>query len=202
MIAILDIDGTLVDTNYQHTIAWYRALRAHDAHVADLADPPPHRDGRRQGGRGAVRRRVRGRAHGDESARPRARSTWQLIDEVEPFEGARGLIEDLSGGHTVVLASSAKEEEVDHYLDLLDVRELADDWTTSATSRRPSRRRPRPARRSRRPGGGDAVMIGDTPWDIKAAGAEAMSATVSIGAGPKRRSDANTKSSDTETVAG
>ena len=28
--AILDIDGTLVDTNYQHTLAWYRALRQHD----------------------------------------------------------------------------------------------------------------------------------------------------------------------------
>ena len=31
-----------------------------------------------------------------------------------------------------MLASSAKEDEVDHYLDLLDARELADDWTTSA----------------------------------------------------------------------
>ncbi len=28
--AILDIDGTLVDTNYQHTIAWARAFRHHD----------------------------------------------------------------------------------------------------------------------------------------------------------------------------
>jgi phosphoglycolate phosphatase-like HAD superfamily hydrolase len=27
--AILDVDGTLVDSNYQHTIAWYRALRQH-----------------------------------------------------------------------------------------------------------------------------------------------------------------------------
>ena len=27
--AILDIDGTLVDTNYQHAIAWYRAFRRH-----------------------------------------------------------------------------------------------------------------------------------------------------------------------------
>jgi beta-phosphoglucomutase-like phosphatase (HAD superfamily) len=26
---VLDIDGTLVDTNYQHAIAWHRALRAH-----------------------------------------------------------------------------------------------------------------------------------------------------------------------------
>ena len=30
-----------------------------------------------------------------------------------------------------MLASSAKDREVDHYLDLLDGRELADDWTTS-----------------------------------------------------------------------
>ena len=26
---ILDIDGTLVDTNYQHALAWYRAFRQH-----------------------------------------------------------------------------------------------------------------------------------------------------------------------------
>ena len=49
------------------------------------------------------------------------------------MEGARDLIEDLKGrGHAVVLASSAKAEEVEHYLDLLDARELADGWTTSA----------------------------------------------------------------------
>ena len=57
----------------------------------------------------------------------------ELIDEVEPFDGARELIEDLRrGGHAVVLASSAKRDEVEHYLDLLDARDLADDWTTSA----------------------------------------------------------------------
>ena len=28
--ALLDIDGTLVDSNYQHAIAWYRAFREHD----------------------------------------------------------------------------------------------------------------------------------------------------------------------------
>jgi beta-phosphoglucomutase-like phosphatase (HAD superfamily) len=33
VIAILDIDGTLVDTNYQHALAWYRALRQHDQNV-------------------------------------------------------------------------------------------------------------------------------------------------------------------------
>jgi beta-phosphoglucomutase-like phosphatase (HAD superfamily) len=29
-MAILDIDGTLVDTNYQHSLAWFRAFRRHD----------------------------------------------------------------------------------------------------------------------------------------------------------------------------
>ena len=32
--AILDIDGTLVDTNYQHALAWYRAFRRHDFVIA------------------------------------------------------------------------------------------------------------------------------------------------------------------------
>jgi beta-phosphoglucomutase-like phosphatase (HAD superfamily) len=27
LAAILDVDGTLVDTNYHHAIAWYRAFR-------------------------------------------------------------------------------------------------------------------------------------------------------------------------------
>ncbi|HET8673513.1 MAG TPA: HAD-IA family hydrolase, partial [Thermoleophilaceae bacterium] len=94
-----------------------------------------------------------------------------LIEEVEPMDGARKLISDLKdAGHTVVLASSAKEDEVDHYLDLLDARELADDWTTSADveSTKPEPDLVEAARD--KAGGGDAVMVGDTPWDVKAAG--------------------------------
>ena len=57
----------------------------------------------------------------------------ELIDEVEPLPDARRLIEVLKErGHAVVLASSAKSHEVDHYLDLLDARELVDGWTTAA----------------------------------------------------------------------
>ena len=71
--------------------------------------------------------------HGDDVRTAEKALYMALIDEVEPLEGARELIEDLKGrGHSVVLASSAKADEVDHYLDLLDARELADDWTTSA----------------------------------------------------------------------
>ncbi len=56
-----------------------------------------------------------------------------MIHEVRPLPDARRLLETLKErGHTVVLASSAKQDEIDHYLDLLDARELADDWTSSA----------------------------------------------------------------------
>lgn len=88
------------------------------------------------------------------------------------MEGARDLIEQLGRrGHTVVLASSAKEDEVDHYLDLLEARELADAWTTSgdveATKPEPDLIR---AALDRAGGSADdAVMVGDTPWDVHAA---------------------------------
>jgi phosphoglycolate phosphatase-like HAD superfamily hydrolase len=117
---------------------------------------------------------------------------FELIGEVETMRDARGLIEELKRrGHVVVLASSAKPEEVDHYLDLLDARELADAWTTAgdveATKPHPDlvhaaleRAREEGGRDGaadgRQWGGGDttradpdAVMIGDTPWDVKAA---------------------------------
>ena len=56
----------------------------------------------------------------------------ELIGEVQPMEGSRELIEDLKdAGNMVVLASSAKEWEIEHYLELLDAKEIVDAWTTS-----------------------------------------------------------------------
>ena len=86
-------------------------------------------------------------------ARPRRSSTLQLIGEVEPLAGARALIEDLkAAGHAVVLASSAKPEELEHYLTLLDARALVDGWTDSGDV---EQTKPEPdlvSRRWRRPG--------------------------------------------------
>ena len=94
---------------------------------------------------------------------------FEIIQEVKPFAGARELIVDLKDeGHAVVLASSAKPDEVEHYLDLLDARELADGYTTSGDV---ETTKPAPdlveAARSKVPGEG--VMVGDTPWDVRAA---------------------------------
>jgi HAD superfamily hydrolase (TIGR01509 family) len=168
--AILDVDGTLVDTNYQHAIAWYRAFRQNgivlpiwrihrhigmggDQLVAALCGEEVERD------------------KGDDVRSAEKPLYEELIDEVEPLEGARDLILDLKQrGHAVVLASSAKAEEVEHYLDLLDARELADDWTTSADV---EATKPEPdlvQAAVEKAGGGEAVMVGDSTWDCEAAG--------------------------------
>ena len=170
-LAILDIDGTLIDTNYHHTIAWFRALYEHaivlpmwrihrhigmggDQMVAALTDERVERE------------------QGDQIRDAEKQQYMKLIGEVQPMKGSRELIEQLRGrGHRVVLASSAKQDEVDHYLDLLDARELADGWTTSAdveaTKPAPDLVQSALARVDAQPD--DAVMVGDTPWDIRAA---------------------------------
>jgi HAD superfamily hydrolase (TIGR01549 family) len=182
LIAILDIDGTLVDTNYHHTIAWYRAFRQHEVIL------PLWRIHRHIGMGGdqlvsALAGDEVEEEKGDDIRTAEKALYLALIEEVEPMEGARKLIADLKdSGHTVVLASSAKEDEVEHYLDLLDARELADDWTTSADV---EATKPQPdlvhAAREKA-GGGEAVMVGDTPWDVKAAaGADVETITVLTG---------------------
>ena len=94
----------------------------------------------------------------------------ELIDEVKLLPGARELITDLSDrGIAVVLASSAKEDEVDHYLDMLDARDIVEGWTTSADV---EETKPEPdlvKAALEKAGTDDAVMVGDTTWDIKAA---------------------------------
>jgi HAD superfamily hydrolase (TIGR01509 family) len=170
-IAVLDIDGTLVDTNYQHAIAWFRAFRANGIVL------PVWRIHRHigMGGDqlvGALTDERTEKELGDRIRDEEQERYFELIGEVEPMAGSRELIEDLKGrGHKVVLASSAKADEVDHYLDQLDARELADAWTTSADV---AATKPEPdlvhAALERIGGGaGGAVMIGDTPWDVKAA---------------------------------
>jgi HAD superfamily hydrolase (TIGR01509 family) len=167
--AILDVDGTLVDTNYHHAIAWYRAFRQNDVVL------PIWRIHRHIGMGGDQLVEALGGEQLEEEKGDDIRAAEkilyaELIGEVEPLGGARELIEDLKQqGHAVVLASSAKAEEVDHYLDLLDARELADGWTTSADV---EETKPEPdlvQAAVEKAGGGEAVMVGDSTWDCEAA---------------------------------
>jgi HAD superfamily hydrolase (TIGR01509 family) len=171
-LAILDIDGTLVDTNYQHAIAWYRAFRKHDI-VLPIWRIHRHIG---MGGDQMIAALTDDRTEeklGDDIRDAEKSLYFELIEEVQTMDGSRELIEQLKQrGHTVVLASSAKEDEVDHYLDLLDARDLADAWTTSADveATKPEPDLVTSALESVGASADEAVMVGDTPWDVQAAG--------------------------------
>jgi HAD superfamily hydrolase (TIGR01549 family) len=170
LAAVLDIDGTLVDTNYHHAISWYRAFRDHGV------TPPIWRIHRHIGmggdqlvaavGGDQVEDRL-----GDQIRAAEKDHYMRLIGEVAAFEGARELLADLKGrGHRVILASSARPDEVEAYLDLLDARELADDRTTAEDV---GATKPAPDLVEvaiRKAGVERAVMVGDSVWDCQAAG--------------------------------
>jgi HAD superfamily hydrolase (TIGR01549 family) len=166
---LLDVDGTLIDANYQHALAWYRAFRQHGIVL------PVWRIHRHVGMGGdqlvpaLLGERV-DEEKGDEIRETRDEIYEELIDEVEPLAEARELIVDLKErGFTVVLASSSPEEEIDHYLELLDARDLADAWTTKDDV---ESTKPEPdlvCAALEKAGTDDALMVGDTPWDIEAA---------------------------------
>jgi HAD superfamily hydrolase (TIGR01509 family) len=167
--AILDIDGTLVDTNYQHAVAWFRAFRQH-GHVV-----PVWRIHRHIGMGGdqliAALLSPEVEEREGEDIRTAEKALYMaLIGEVQPLRGARELMQDLRDrGRPVVLASSAKPNEVDHYLDLLDARELADGWTTAGDVQRTKPEPDLVVAAIDKVGGGPAVMVGDSTWDCEAA---------------------------------
>ncbi len=167
--ALLDLDGTLVDSNYQHTIAWYRAFREHGL------TPPVWRIHRQIGvGGDQLVARVGGEELedrlGDAIRESESRFYGELIGEVRPFEGARELIAELrERGHTPVVESSDKAEETEHYIALLDAGELIDDYTTAADV---AATKPEPdlvVTAMRKAGQLSAVMVGDSVWDVEAA---------------------------------
>jgi HAD superfamily hydrolase (TIGR01509 family) len=110
------------------------------------------------------------REHGDALREAEADLYSELIDEVRPLSGARELVETLKErGHEVVLASSAKEEELERYIDLVGARDLADAWTSSADV---EATKPHPDLVEvafERVSGDGAVMVGDSTWDAEAA---------------------------------
>ena len=181
-VAILDVDGTLVDTNYHHALAWYRAFKEREIVL------PVWRLHRHVGMGGdkyvaaVAGEEVEGRL-GDE-----LRARWEeifdeMLDEVSALAGATDLIRDVkSRGHRVVLASSSIETHLERFIDLLEARELADAWTmkddVDASKPEPDLVRAALAKANApvsddRPRDGktsdNAVMVGDTPWDVEAA---------------------------------
>lgn len=163
---LLDLDGTLVDTNYLHTLAWSRAL-------VDLGEWAPANAIHRLVGMG-----------GDQlvpellgEPKPGASEAWQrrfeeLLDEARPFPGATAFVRRVRAlGIEVVLATSAPADLLDHYVDLLDIRtELT--ATTSSDDVDASKPDPAVFKTAIAVGGLDpeaVLAVGDSVWDIQAA---------------------------------
>ena len=166
--AILDLDGTLVDSNYHHALAWFRALREQEIVI------PLWRLHRHVGIGGD---RYVAAVAGEEVEQrlgDQLRERWEplfdaLLPEVEPLDGAYALLAQLKErGHKIVLASSAIQPHFDALVDdKLEARELADGWTTSDDVQASKPAPDLVEAALEKAGTRNAVMIGDTPWGLR-----------------------------------
>jgi HAD superfamily hydrolase (TIGR01549 family) len=123
---ILDIDGTLVDSTYQHAISWHRAFKRYDVLV------PLWRIHRAVGMGGdrlvtvVAGEEVEAR-HGDDLRSARAEEWEQLKVEVAPFEGVRDTVEQLAAlGWRIAVGSSSPLSDAEELLELARVSDLVD----------------------------------------------------------------------------
>ena len=167
--ALLDVDGTLVDSNYQHALAWYRAFRRHEIVL------PMWRLHRHIGMGGdqyvaAVAGEEVERRLGDQLRDAHADEFAPLRDECQPLEGATDLLAELRRrGLSLVVASSSSKDDLEFFLDKLGGTDVVDAYTTKDDVER-TKPHPDPIEVGlEQSGTRDAVMLGDSRWDIEAA---------------------------------
>ncbi len=168
---LVDIDGTLIDSNSLHVLAWLRAFRRvgkeiDGSQILHLVGMGTDTLAPQVLGEGATEdiERVR-QYHGEEY------SEKGLIDHAEPLPGAADLLQALKERQLrVALASSGKEEEIARYLAYLGGEEAVSVIITSGDV---SGSKPEPdvfkVALERLDNPESAVVIGDTIYDIEAA---------------------------------
>jgi HAD superfamily hydrolase (TIGR01549 family) len=166
---LLDVDGTLIDSNYQHALAWFRALRE-QGRILPLVELHRHIG---MGGDQLVEA-VAGadfeREHGDAARTSEKLRYQELSPDVAPLEHAPELIAALrERGCDVVLATSGKEEETQHYRQLLGAEDLKYTSSDDVEATKPAPDLVEVAL-ERVDGDRPALLIGDSTWDCEAAG--------------------------------
>ena len=168
---LLDVDGTLVDSNYLHTLAWAQAL-------AEVGEWAPMNAIHRLVGMGGdhLVPELLGRDI-PKAAEARSRIYQELIGEVHAFPGAADLITHLhEAGVAVVLASSAPADELDTMIELLGVGGLID-ATTNGDDAENSKPDPDIFGAALEAGDIDrrrCLVVGDSVWDVHAAHAAGL----------------------------
>ena len=169
---ILDIDGTLVDSNEAHVLAWVEVLRAHGFAVTDEEIWPLVG----MGGDNLLPR-VTGIETDSEEGKKISKERSEIFKEkflpnLRPFPGVRDLLSQMRDrGLRLVAASSSKRDEVAKLLEIAEVADLMEE-TTSASDTERSKPDPDLVHSALDRIGLSAeevVMVGDTPYDIQAA---------------------------------
>jgi HAD superfamily hydrolase (TIGR01509 family) len=168
---ILDMDGTLLDSNAAHVHAWVEALREHGHEVSEDTIWPWIG----MGGDNLLPAAVRISKESPEGkAISETRGTIfksRYLPHLRPFPQVRPLLERIKAdGRELVVATSSAEEEVKKAIELVGVGDLLQ----GATSGSDGRSKPDPDvvqaaldRLKMEPD--EVVMLGDTPYDIQAA---------------------------------
>lgn len=165
---VLDVDGTLVDTNYHHAVAWFRAFRRFDITV------PTWRLHRAIGMGGDKLVAAVAGDHVERDLGDDLRTAWEaafepMLAEIRPLEGAHRLVAAaLEQDFAVVLASSGKRHHVEHYLKLVDAVGVPSTSSEDVEQSKPAPDLVEVALR-KVGGSGRAVVIGDSVWDCDAA---------------------------------
>ena len=175
---LFDVDGTLVDSNNYHVLAWAEAFHAagHDFRLQQL---------HQQIGKGSDNY-VRALLPdvGEEEAERLADAHGRLFRQhyahrLQAFPGARDLLERCKReGLTTWLATSASGPELDRHLEVLDARDLVDGWTGAddVAHSKPCPDIFQAALSQAQLLPEQAIAIGDTPYDIEAAQRAGMQA--------------------------
>jgi HAD superfamily hydrolase (TIGR01509 family) len=171
-LVLLDIDGTLVDSNDAHASAWVDALREAKRYV-------PFEQVRRLIGKGGDKLLREVANMDDESPEGKAiverRSQIfreRYLPHVKPFPQVRDLLARFrKDGYRLVVATSAKEDEMGALLERTGGAEFFAKATSSddAENSKPDPDIVQAALRKAKCGPEDALMLGDTPYDIQAA---------------------------------
>jgi HAD superfamily hydrolase (TIGR01509 family) len=164
---LFDVDGTLVDTNYLHVLAWRRVFLEHDDPEITAA-----RIHRLVGmGTDELLETLCGGPR-PELKEERARRFEELKGEIRPFPRAADLLRAVHDrGIRVVLATSADKDDLEALLEAIDADDAIDAVTSAGEV---DKAKPHPdlfdvALQEAGTSPDATVVVGDTVWDIKAA---------------------------------
>src|ERR687898_379248 len=167
-VVILDIDGTLMDTNYLHIEAWEQAFE-------EVGERPPRSRIHHQIGKGSdklIPEFVKDGEAGERVSELHGEFYAKLQDRGHPLPGAKELLASLADkGYEVWFATSAKPEELEHHMEELGAK---DNIAGVVSSDEAEESKPAPdifglALERAGVSPEDAVVVGDSIWDIEAA---------------------------------